>query len=200
MLFPAAYLHQNCLFKERLMPLKLLLFLSIEPFFSWRFSQLKGKNSPLFFQKKNRKKESFLSSGRTSRYKGGAQRSLPLYRDRPETCLCFAFFVLAPELNLNCWLMVLARRGNRKRRLRLKRKGQAAMSEERTDCATGPGAARAVCEWSRGAWAGNWWVRQRRHKSCLRQGFGGFFVFRSDRVSGTKKMTKPQPPATSRRA
>jgi len=33
----------------------------------------------------------------------------------------------------------------------------------------------------------------------LRQGFGGFFVFRSDRVSA-KKVTKPQPPATSRRA
>ena len=42
--------------------------------------------------------------------------------------------------------------------------------------------------------------RKRRHKSCLRQGFGGFFVLASVGVQGTKKMTKPQPPATSRRA
>ena len=132
MLFPAAYLLQNRLFKERLMLLKLVLFLSIEPFSSWRFS-VERKNSPLFFQKKNRKKESFLSSGRTSRYKGGAQRSLyyPCIGIGLELIFALLFLVLAPVLNLNCWLMVPVRRENRKKRLRPERKGQAAMRNER---------------------------------------------------------------------
>ncbi|NJO88644.1 MAG: hypothetical protein HC831_06525 [Chloroflexia bacterium] len=174
-------------------------------FQGFQLFQLKEKITVIFFQKKTEKRKLYFKwkdAKKQGRRRNGAVY-IPLIFCRPGTYLCFFFYWFLFLVLIFCQLLINgsgARGESRKNSLEQASASGCKKRRNGAVCGHSGNEVRAVCEWSKGGAKRSPDDRKAFCSYCLQQGFGGFFVFSRDPCAGTKKMTKPQPAATSRRA